>query len=129
MMKKALVVLLSCSIILSGCTAVNDEITNEVFEYLGCTDVDALNFNENATINDDSCYYEEPVEILEIPHIDGCDNTNSIHCMLPFPSDAFLINDQNTITGKRIHYSSNTIPGSGTVSPVEVPILNQIDGS
>jgi len=128
MMKKALVVLLSCSIILSGCTAVNDEITNEVFEYLGCTDVDALNFNENATINDDSCYYEEPVEILEIPHIDGCDNTNSIHCMLPFPSDAFLINDQNTITGKRIHYSSNTIPGSGTVSPVEVPILNQIDG-
>ena len=80
MMKKALVVLLSCSMILSGCTAVNDEITNEVFEYLGCTDVDALNFNGNATINDDSCYYEEPVEILEIPHIDGCDNTNSIHC-------------------------------------------------
>ena len=128
MMKQALVVLLSCSIILSGCTAVNDEITDDVFEFLGCTDADALNFNENATINDDSCYYEEPVEILEIPHIDGCDNTNSIHCMLPFPSDAFLIDDQNTITGKRIHYSSNTIPGSGTVSPVEVPILNQIDG-
>ena len=126
--KSKIAILLCISMVLSGCTVVNDEVTDGVFEILGCTDADALNFNENATINDQSCYYEEPIEILEIPHIDGCDNTNSIHCMLPFPSDAFLINDPNTVTGKRIHYSSNTIPSSGTVSPIEVPILNQIDG-
>ena len=126
--KTSIAILLCISMVLSGCTVVNDEITDEVFEILGCTDADALNFNENATINDASCYFEEPIEILDIPHIDGCDNTNSIHCMLPFPSDAFLINDPNTVTGKRIHYSSNTIPSSGTVSPIEVPILNQIDG-
>ena len=126
--KSKIAILLCISMVLSGCTVVNDEVTDGVFEILGCTDADALNFNENATINDQSCYYEEPIEILDIPHIDGCDNTNSIHCMLPFPSDAFLINDPNTVTGKRIHYSSNTIPSSGTVSPIEVPILNQIDG-
>ena len=128
-MNKNLVILLCLSMVLSGCTAVNDEIKDEVFENFGCTDSNALNFDENATIDDESCVYDEPVELLEIAHIDGCDNTNSIHCMLPFPSDAFLINDQNTTTGKRIHYSSSTIPNSGTVDLVEIPILNQMDGA
>ena len=74
--KSQIAILLCISMVLSGCTVVNDEITDEILEVLGCTDTDALNFNENATINDESCYYEEPVEILEIQHIDGCDNTN-----------------------------------------------------
>ncbi|MDP6329176.1 MAG: hypothetical protein QGG22_05090, partial [Candidatus Thalassarchaeaceae archaeon] len=80
-MNKFLVILLCVSMILSGCTGVNDE----VLETPGCMDSDALNFNENATIDDGSCLYQEVEEILEIPHIDGCDNTNAIHCMLPFP--------------------------------------------
>ena len=124
-MNKFLVILLCVSMILSGCTGVNDE----VLETPGCMDSDALNFNENATIDDGSCLYQEVEEILEIPHIDGCDNTNAIHCMLPFPSDAFLINDQTTVTGKRINYSPNTIPGSGTSSQINIPIINQIDGA
>ena len=74
-----LVVLLCLSMVLSGCTAVNDEVKDEVFDNLGCTDSNALNFDENATIDDESCVYDEPVELLEIAHIDGCDNTNSIH--------------------------------------------------
>ena len=129
MKNQNLVILLCLSMVLSGCTAVNDEVKDEVFDNLGCTDSNALNFDENATIDDESCVYDEPVELLEIAHIDGCDNTNSIHCMLPFPSDAFLIDDQNTATGKRIHYSSSTIPNSGTVDLVEIPILNQMDGA
>lgn len=128
-MEKNLVILICLSMVLSGCTAINDEIKDEVFDNFGCIDSNALNYDENATIDDESCVYDEPVELLEIAHIDGCDNTNSIHCMLPFPSDAFLINDQNTTTGKRIHYSSNTIPNSGTVDLVEIPILNQMDGA
>ena len=129
MKNQNLVILLCLSMVLSGCTAVNDEVKDEVFDNLGCTDSNALNFDENATIDDESCVYDEPVELLEIAHIDGCDNTNSIHCMLPFTSDAFLIDDQNTATGKRIHYSSSTIPNSGTVDLVEIPILNQMDGA
>ena len=128
-MNRILVILLCVSMVLSGCTAVNDEISEQVFENFGCTDTNALNFDENATIDDESCIYDEPIEILQIADIEGCDNTNSIHCMLPFPSDAFLINDQNTTTGKRIHYSSTTIPNSGTVDLVEIPILNQMDGA
>lgn len=128
-MNKLLAILLCVSMVLSGCTAVNDEIQDQVFDNFGCTDTNALNFDENATIDDESCIYDGPIEILEIADIEGCDNTNSIHCMLPFPSDAFLINDQNTTTGKRIHYSSTTIPNSGTVDLVEIPILNQMDGA
>ncbi len=128
-MSRIMAVLLCVSMVLSGCTGTNEEIVEEFFDNLGCTDVNAVNYDENATVNDDSCIFEEPEEILQIAHVDGCDNTNSIHCMLPFPSDAFLIDDPGTVTGKRIHYSSNTIPGSGTVNPIEIPILNQMDGA
>ncbi|MDP6292915.1 MAG: hypothetical protein QF610_03690, partial [Candidatus Thalassarchaeaceae archaeon] len=124
-MNKFLVILLCASMILSGCTGENEEVS----ETLGCIDSDALNFNEEATIDDGSCLYGGVQEVLEIPHIDGCDNTNPIHCMLPFPSDAFLIDDQATVTGKRINYSPTTIPGSGTSSQISIPIINQIDGA
>ena len=49
--------------------------------------------------------------------------------MLPFPSDAFLVEDNSTVTGKRISYSPNTIPGSGTVGQINIPIINQLDGA
>ena len=76
-MDRILVILLCASMMLSGCTGINDDMTDEVFEILGCTDSNALNFNQNASINDESCLYEEVQEILEIPHIDGCDNVLS----------------------------------------------------
>jgi len=127
-MNKLIVVLLSCSIILSGCTAKTDENIDSD-EVLGCMDENATNYNIEATNDDESCDYQNEINPIAIPHVEGCDNTNPIHCMLPFPSDAFLIDDESTNTGKRISYSQNTIPSSGTVSPVEVPILNQMDGA
>jgi hypothetical protein len=125
MMTKVFAILLSCSIILSGCTATTDE------KILGCMDEGATNYNIEVTNDDGSCDYESESTIvpITIPHVDGCDNTNPIHCMLPFPSDAFLVDDKSTNTGKRIFYSQNTIPGSGSVSPIELPILNQMDGA
>ena len=29
--------------------------------------------------------------IIDVPDQSGCDNLNPHHCMLPFPSDAFLV--------------------------------------
>ncbi len=129
-MKKAYIILLCCSVILSGCTAGNQEgeISTEV---MGCMDENAINFDEKATNEDSSCEYDNTnvIDSVTIPHKDGCDNTNPIHCMLPFPSDAFLIDDESTNTGKRIAYSANTIPNSGSTDIVEVPILNLLDGA
>ena len=124
--------LLILMMLFAGCTGnTGDNSPLPADEVKGCTDNTAVNYNPDATSDDGTCVEEvEPEAILlEVPHTDGCDNTNPIHCMLPFPSDVFLVDDNSTITGKRISYSSSTIPGSGTVSEVTIPILNQIDGA
>ena len=38
-------------------------------------------------------------ETLEIEGSEFCDDTNQIHCMLPFPSGAFLSEDSSQDTG------------------------------
>ena len=69
---------------------------------------------------------------ISIPHTDGCDNLNPLHCMLPFPSDAFLIEDNTTETGLRVNYAENTLPVSGSLSnsgeSVQIESLNRLDG-
>ena len=67
-MDRFLVILICASMMLSGCTAINDEVSDEILEILGCTDSEALNFDVNATISDESCLYDETQEILDIPH-------------------------------------------------------------
>ena len=103
----------------AGCLG-NDSDDKEVADVqndaivTGCMDSSAINFDANATTSDpDSCEFleDDSINLLSIPHKDGCDNTNPIHCMLPFPSDAFLVEDDSTVTGKRISYSPDTIPG------------------
>ena len=70
--------------------------------------------------------------IVSVPHTDGCDNLNPIHCMLPFPSDAFLVEDNTTVTGHRVNYAENTLPVSGSLSnsgeSVQIESLNRLDG-
>ena len=70
--------------------------------------------------------------IVALEQTAGCDNFNSIHCMLPFPSDAFLIEDNSTVTGLRVNYAENTLPVSGSLSNsgenAEIESLNLMDG-
>ena len=131
------ILIIAMMLISAGCLGNNDdekeaEDIQSNIPLTGCMDIAAINYDENATISDgDSCEFpDDPADdLLSIPHRDGCDNTNPIHCMLPFPSDAFLVDDDSTNTGKRISYSANTIPSSGTVSQINLPIINQIDGA
>ena len=66
--------------------------------------------------------------IIDVPDQSGCDNLNPHHCMLPFPSDAFLVDDDSTATGLRVNIPPGSIPASGSTSPVEIPRINQLDG-
>jgi len=70
--------------------------------------------------------------IVAVEQTTGCDNLNPIHCMLPFPSDAFLIEDNSTVTGLRVNYAENTLPVSGSLSNsgenAEIESLNLLDG-
>jgi len=65
---------------------------------------------------------------VEVRHDAGCDDLNPIHCLLPFPSDAFLAEDATTTTGFRVNYSDTTLPGTGLMPNVEIPALNRFDG-
>ena len=65
---------------------------------------------------------------VDVRHDAGCDDLNPIHCMLPFPSDAFLVDDNSTTTGFRVNYSETTLPGTGLMPHIEITALNRFDG-
>ncbi|HIF04125.1 MAG TPA: hypothetical protein EYQ80_01540 [Candidatus Poseidoniales archaeon] len=65
---------------------------------------------------------------VEVPNTPGCDSLNPIHCMLPFPSDAFLTADTSTESGWRVNYAESTLPESGSMDNVHIPSINRLDG-
>ncbi len=82
---------------------------------------------------DDVIVLDNPEQLPEYPPVEvrhdaGCDDLNPIHCLLPFPSDAFLAEDATTTTGFRVNYSDTTLPGTGLMPHVEIPALNRFDG-
>ena len=92
---------------------------------------------QSADIEPSDDVEEEIVEdvlptIVALEQTDGCDNLNPLHCMLPFPSDAFLIEDNSTVTGLRVNYAESTLPESGSMSnsgeSAEIESLNLLDG-
>jgi len=91
----------------------------------GCLSPSDLEATEDTNLGD--------LEItVSVPHTDGCDNLNPLHCLLPFPSDAFLVEDSTTVTGLRVNYAENTLPVSGSLSnsgeSVQIESLNLLDG-
>ena len=77
--------------------------------------------------------FETPLPtVIAVEQTDGCDNLNHLHCMLPFPSDGFLLEDNSTVTGLRVNYAENTLPVSGSLSnsgeSVHIESLNLLDG-
>jgi len=70
----------------------------------------------------------EPPPPVEVRHDAGCDDLNPIHCLLPFPSDAFLAEDATTTTGFRVDYANTTLPSTGLIDEIEISGLNRFDG-
>ena len=96
----------------------------------GCIGQDDVESSDDIQETDNEVTVDEDpvVEIIDVPYAPGCDNLNPHHCLLPFPSDAFLVEDETTRTGLRVHYPTGSIPSSGSTNPVEIPRINQIDG-
>ncbi|MEC8998193.1 MAG: hypothetical protein VX909_02965 [Candidatus Thermoplasmatota archaeon] len=73
---------------------------------------------------------EEEVIEEDIP-ISGtnfCDNTNPDHCLLPFPSSAFLDSDSGTTTGYRLDIDGQAIPDSASAPSEDFHMLDFKDG-
>ncbi|MCH2427847.1 MAG: hypothetical protein MK168_00745 [Candidatus Thalassarchaeum sp.] len=122
-------ILLVVSMLLAGCSGT--ESNPEPEDIPGCMDQNAENFNSEATASDESCEYQstEPTtEKISFPNNNVCDNTNPDHCLLPYPSGAFLVDDPSTTTGFRVHIKGAAIPDSASAPSEEFDIINARDG-
>ena len=122
-------ILLVVSMLFAGCSG-GDSAPNPV-DIQGCTDPNATNFNSEATVTDDSCEYPEEAEEQEkisFPNNEVCDNTNPDHCLLPFPSSAFHVEDSSTLTGFSVNIAGAAIPDSASAPSEEFGTINSRDG-
>ena len=97
--------------------------------------------SEDNEIEDCSAIIGEPCEIEDTTVDDGvfeqeisisgnrfCDNTNPDHCLLPFPSSAFLDPDSGTATGYRLDIDGQAIPDSASAPSEDFHMLDNKDG-
>jgi len=92
----------------------------------GCLSV--VREGDDVIVLDDPEQLPESLPPVEVRHDAGCDDLNPIHCLLPFPSDAFLAEDATTTTGFRVNYANTSLPGTGISDHVEITGLNRFDG-
>lgn len=57
-----------------------------------------------------------------------CDNLSPVHCMLPWPSDRYLVADATTETGFRVEYQVGAIPMGPAKVPFDVAPYRRLDG-
>ena len=65
---------------------------------------------------------------ITVPVDAWCEGTNPVHCMLPWPSDRWLIDDPGTDTGKRLNYSPDALPRNINRDDFNVSAYNTKDG-
>lgn len=66
-----------------------------------------------------------PIELEIAPHNEG---TNEHHAMLPWPSDAWLVEDASTTTGLRLEYDEAAIPRNRNGDFFEPSPYRRLDG-
>ncbi|MCH1591441.1 MAG: hypothetical protein L7R66_00445 [Candidatus Thalassarchaeaceae archaeon] len=94
----------------------------------GESDNDSSDMPIDGVQDEDNNLDPTPEESLEIGGSDFCDNTNQIHCMLPFPSGAFLEEDASETTGFRLAIDGEAIPDTRSSVSDNMVILDRLDG-
>lgn len=59
---------------------------------------------------------------------DYCEDLNSLHCLLPFPSDRYLVEDFTTVTGYRLQLDARAIPKNILNQPFDTTPYDSLDG-
>ena len=108
-------------LLLSGC--LSDE-TSEDNEIEDCSAIIGEPCEIEDTTVDDGVFEQE----ISISGSRFCDNTNPDHCLLPFPSSAFLDPDSGTATGYRLDIDGQAIPDSASASSEDFHLLDNKDG-
>ena len=106
--RKAIATLLVLIFVTSGCLSNGDSIE---------TDPDSTDEKIPETeleLDKENNDIEE--EVIHIDESEFCDDTNTDHCMLPFPSGAFLSVDSSEITGYRLSIDGEAIPDTSSAA-------------
>ena len=118
--RKAIATLLVLIFVTSGCLSNGDSIE---------TDSDSTDEKIPETeleLDKENNDIEE--EVIHIDESEFCDDTNTDHCMLPFPSGAFLSVDSSEITGYRLSIDGEAIPDTSSAESGNMVILDRLDG-
>lgn len=107
-------------LLLPGC--LSDEVS-ETAEIEDCT-------TDNSCDTSNTVVEEEEIdeEVISVSGTSYCDNTNPDHCLLPFPSAAFLTSDSQSLTGFRVDIQGEAIPDSASAPSNEFHMINSRDG-
>ena len=116
--RKILALTIVVSMLLVGCTGEPSADSDE-------KGADEIEQPTNPT--DNSTEVQED-EIIEIGGSEFCDDTNHIHCMLPFPSGAFLDVDETRDTGYSLSIDGEAIPDTRSSVSDNMVILDRLDG-
>jgi len=112
--------LLTC-LLLPACPADDDDSA-------GPPDDDDVTLDDDDSADDDdddSADDDDSVDPIELPHDEGCDDLVPSVCLLPWPSDAFLAEDDDTITGFHLEYTEQAVPHvADTIDPEPFEILD-----
>jgi len=107
--------------IIPGC------LSDEVSEISGVEDCqDDSSCEIPGTVAEEDTNEEEEISISGN---NFCDNTNPDHCLLPFPSSAFLSQDSTSLTGFRVNIHGEAIPDSASAASNEFHMINSRDGN
>ena len=123
--QRTIATLLVSLLLLSGC------LSDEASEGLEIEDCSVMITGEDVfdgcieTIEEEEIIEEE---VLSVPATSFCDNTNPDHCLLPFPSSAFLTSDSQSLTGFRVEIPGGAIPDSASAPSKAFHMINSRDG-
>jgi len=68
-------------------------------------------------------------ETIELSAQDkNCENVNPLHCLMPWPSSRYLIDDETTKTGRRISLPQEAMPANQWGEEVAAADFNRFDG-
>jgi len=65
---------------------------------------------------------------ITVPSTEGCENLNAQHCLLPWPSDRFLVKDETTVTGLRLAYEPSALPVNAQGIRTSPRVFSRLDG-
>ena len=65
---------------------------------------------------------------VSVPQESGCENLNPLYCLLPWPSDRYLVEDAATATGYRLEYDEAAVPLGKGATEFDVSPYTRLDG-